>query len=143
MRLRGKSKPPSAALFHNNHDGTFTDVTAKAGVANERWGIGAVSADYDNDGFPDIFVSNYGKSRLYHTQPQRHLYRRCGEGRCNVRRLGDRCDLGRLRRRWQAGPVRSRLCALRPTRPDEAAEQREHRILLVSRRADHVRSTRG
>ncbi len=62
----GKAKAPSAALFHNNHDGTFTDVTAKAGVANERWGIGAVSADYDNDGFADIFVSNYGKSRLYH-----------------------------------------------------------------------------
>ena len=64
--LSGKSEPPSAALFHNNHDGTFTDVTAKAGVSNDRWGIGAVSADYDNDGYPDIFVSNYGKSRLYH-----------------------------------------------------------------------------
>ncbi len=64
--LAGKAKPASAALFHNNHDGTFTDVTTKAGVSNDRWGIGAVSADYDNDGFPDIFVSNYGKSRLYH-----------------------------------------------------------------------------
>jgi len=62
----GTAKAPSAALFHNNHDGTFTDVTAKAGVANQRWGIGAVAADYDNDGFPDIFVSNYGKSRLLH-----------------------------------------------------------------------------
>ncbi len=64
--VTGKAKSPSAALFHNNHDGTFTDVTAKAGVSNDRWGIGAVSADYDNDGYPDIFVSNYGKSRLYH-----------------------------------------------------------------------------
>ncbi|MBE7180535.1 MAG: CRTAC1 family protein [Terriglobus roseus] len=63
---RGTAAAPHAALFHNNHDGTFTDVTDKAGVANERWGIGAVSADYDNDGWPDIFVSNYGKSRLYH-----------------------------------------------------------------------------
>ncbi len=62
----GKGAAPRAALFRNNHDGTFTDVTAKAGVANERWGVGAAAADYDNDGWPDIFVSNYGKNRLYH-----------------------------------------------------------------------------
>ena len=53
-------------LFHNNHDGTFTDVTDKAGVANERWGFGVVVGDYDNDGWPDIYVSNFGKNRLYH-----------------------------------------------------------------------------
>src|SRR6266481_2840986 len=64
--LRGKEKPPRAALFHNNHDGTFTDVTEKAGVANERWGFGVAVGDYDNDGWPDIYVSNYGKNRLYH-----------------------------------------------------------------------------
>ncbi len=63
--LAGKSKPPHAALFHNNHDGTFTDVTAKAGVANDRWGFGVAIADYDNDGWPDIFVCNFGKNRLY------------------------------------------------------------------------------
>ncbi len=62
----GKTRPPRAALFHNNHDGTFTDVTAKAGVGNDRWGFGAVVGDYDNDGWPDIYVSNYGKNRLYH-----------------------------------------------------------------------------
>ena len=62
----GKAAAPHAALFHNNHDGTFTDVTAKAGVANERWGFGAAVADYDNDGWPDIYVTNYGKNRLYH-----------------------------------------------------------------------------
>ena len=64
--LDGKEEPPHAALFHNNHDGTFTDVTAKAGVANDRWGYGVSIADYDNDGWPDIFVGNYGKNRLYH-----------------------------------------------------------------------------
>jgi hypothetical protein len=64
--LDGKETPPHAALFHNNHDGTFTDVAAKAGVTNDRWGIGAAVADYDNDGWPDIFVSNWGKNRLYH-----------------------------------------------------------------------------
>ncbi len=62
----GKAKPPHAALFHNNHDGTFTDVTAKAGVANDRWGFGAVVGDFDNDGWPDLYVSNFGKNRLYH-----------------------------------------------------------------------------
>jgi enediyne biosynthesis protein E4 len=63
---RGTAPFPKAALFHNNHDGTFTDVTAKAGVANERWGMGAVVGDYDNDGWPDIYVTNFGKNRLYH-----------------------------------------------------------------------------
>ncbi len=64
--LDGKEPAPHAALFHNNHDGTFTDVAAKAGVTNERWGFGAAVGDYDNDGWPDIYVSNYGKNRLYH-----------------------------------------------------------------------------
>jgi len=62
----GKAAPLKAALFHNNHDGTFTDVTDKAGVANGRWGSGCAVADYDNDGWPDIYVSNFGKNRLYH-----------------------------------------------------------------------------
>ncbi len=64
--LAGKATPPHAALFHNNHDGTFTDVSAKAGVANDRWGMGCAVADYDNDGYPDLYVSNFGKNRLYH-----------------------------------------------------------------------------
>ena len=64
--LDGKEEPPHAALFHNNHDGTFTDVAAQAGVTNDRWGYGVSVADYDNDGWPDIFVGNYGKNRLYH-----------------------------------------------------------------------------
>jgi hypothetical protein len=63
--LSGKSTPPHAALFHNNHDGTFTDVTAKAGVTNDQWGFGAVVGDFDNDGWPDIYVTNFGKNRLY------------------------------------------------------------------------------
>src|SRR6266446_4038033 len=64
--MRGKEAPPRAMLFHNNHDGTFTDVTNKAGVSNDRWGFGVAVADYDNDGWPDIYVANYGKNRLYH-----------------------------------------------------------------------------
>nr|WP_229741086.1 CRTAC1 family protein [Silvibacterium dinghuense] len=64
--LDGKTTPPKAALFHNNHDGTFTNVADKAGVTNDRWGFGVAIGDYDNDGWPDIFVCNYGKNRLYH-----------------------------------------------------------------------------
>jgi hypothetical protein len=64
--LDAKEEPPHAALFHNNHDGTFTDVAAKAGVTNDRWGFGVAIADYDNDGWPDILVTNWGKNRLYH-----------------------------------------------------------------------------
>ncbi len=64
--LSGKKMPPHAALFHNNHDGTFTDVAQRAGVTNDRWGFGVAIGDFDNDGWPDIFVANYGKNRLYH-----------------------------------------------------------------------------
>ena len=63
--LDGKETPPHAALFHNNHDGTFTDVAAKAGVTNDRWGFGVAVGDFDNDGWPDMVVTNYGKNRLY------------------------------------------------------------------------------
>src|SRR5918911_881997 len=64
--LRGKEKPPRAALYHNLGNWKFEDVTDKAGVANERWGMGVAVGDYDNDGWPDLYVSNYGVSRLYH-----------------------------------------------------------------------------
>jgi enediyne biosynthesis protein E4 len=64
--MAGKASPPRAALFHNNHDGTFTDVAAAAGVTNGRWGFGVAVGDYDNDGWADIYVSNFGKNRLYH-----------------------------------------------------------------------------
>src|SRR5437667_7515618 len=67
--LKGREPAPRAMLLRNNHDGTFTDVTAKAGVANERWGFGVALGDYDNDGRPDIYVSNFGKNRLYHNNP--------------------------------------------------------------------------
>jgi hypothetical protein len=64
--MNGKTAPPHAALFHNNHDGTFTNVAEKAGVTNDRWGVGVAVGDYDNDGWPDLYVTNMGKNRLYH-----------------------------------------------------------------------------
>jgi len=63
--MTDKTTPPHAALFHNNHDGTFTDVSKQAGVENNRWGFGVAIGDFDNDGWPDIFVCNFGKNRLY------------------------------------------------------------------------------
>jgi enediyne biosynthesis protein E4 len=63
--LRGQEKAPRAALFHNNRDGTFTDVTENAGVANERWGQGVCAGDFDNDGWADLYVTNFGQNRLY------------------------------------------------------------------------------
>jgi hypothetical protein len=64
--MNGKAESPHAALFRNNHDGTFTNVAAKAGVTNDRWGVGVAVGDYDNDGWPDLYVTNLGKNRLYH-----------------------------------------------------------------------------
>jgi enediyne biosynthesis protein E4 len=57
---------PTNHLYHNNHDGTFTDVTAKAGLVATGWGQGVCVGDYDNDGWPDLYVTYYGKNRLYH-----------------------------------------------------------------------------
>ena len=54
------------ALYRNNHDGTFTDVTKKAGVPGTGYGLGCAWGDFDNDGFPDLFVTQYGKNVLYH-----------------------------------------------------------------------------
>ena len=64
--MSGKAAPPHAALFHNNHDGTFTNVAAQAGVTNDRWGVGVAVGDYDNDGWPDLYVTNVNGNRLYH-----------------------------------------------------------------------------
>ena len=58
-------KPLKNALYHNNHDGTFTDVTDKAGVASGKFGMGVSAADYDGDGNVDLYVTNYGSNILY------------------------------------------------------------------------------
>ena len=61
----GKEKAPKSALYRNLGNWKFENVTEKAGVSNERWGMGVAVADYNNDGFADLFVGNYGTSRLY------------------------------------------------------------------------------
>ena len=58
-------KPLRNALYHNNRDGTFTDVTDKAGVPGGTFAMGVAVGDYDNDGWPDLFITSYGKCILY------------------------------------------------------------------------------
>ena len=73
-RLEGfaPSSAPTNHLFHNNRDGTFTDVTARAGVGSSGWGQGVCVGDFDNDGFDDLFVTYYGRQNI--------LYRNNGDG---------------------------------------------------------------
>jgi len=61
-------KGPSNHLYRNNHDGTFSDVTETAGLSATGWGQGVCVGDYDNDGWEDLYVTYYGKNRLYHNQ---------------------------------------------------------------------------
>lgn len=60
--------PSYPALYHNNHDGTFTDVTRAAGLAVETYGMGCAVGDYDNDGFDDLYLTTVGSNHLYHNQ---------------------------------------------------------------------------
>jgi len=59
---------PTNHLYRNNHDGTFADVTVQAGLAASGWGQGVCVGDYDNDGWEDLYVTYFGKNRLYHNQ---------------------------------------------------------------------------
>ena len=59
-------KEPTNHLYHNNHDGTFSDVTIKTNLAASGWGQGTCVGDYDNDGWEDLYVTYFGKNRLYH-----------------------------------------------------------------------------
>ncbi len=64
---RLESVPPGASnrLYKNNRDGTFTDVTEKAGLLDAGWAVGVCVGDYNNDGFEDLFVTYFGQNRLY------------------------------------------------------------------------------
>jgi len=87
-----KGEAPTSHLFHNNHDGTFTDVTVKAGLASTGWGQAACVGDYDNDGFDDIYVTGYGKNRLFHNQ---------GDG--TFREVGEQAGVAGSGKEWGTG----------------------------------------
>jgi hypothetical protein len=68
LKSEDGATPASSHLFHNNRDGTFSDVTEQAGLTSESWSQGACVGDYDNDGYDDIFVTGYGHNRLFHNE---------------------------------------------------------------------------
>ena len=60
-----QTQHPRNTLYHNNGDGTFTDITDKAGVGDTGYGVGCAAADINNDGYPEIYITNYGRNILY------------------------------------------------------------------------------
>jgi enediyne biosynthesis protein E4 len=85
---------PTNQLFRNNGDGTFTDVTASAGLVHTGWGQGVCVGDYDNDGWDDLFVTCYGKNLLYHNN-----------GNGTFTELAERAGVGGDPWRWNTGCV--------------------------------------
>ena len=68
LEAKASGNAPSNRLYRNNHDGTFSDVTARAGLTATGWGQGVCVGDYDNDGWEDLYITYYGKNRLYHNR---------------------------------------------------------------------------
>lgn len=71
--VANKTAPATSHLLHNNHDGTFSDATLGSGLTDTGWGQGVCVGDYDNDGLEDMFVTGYGKNRLYHNEGHGHF----------------------------------------------------------------------
>ena len=93
-RLEGfpPGQEPFSHLFKNNRDGTFTDVTLKAGVGSSGWGQGCCIGDYDNDGYEDLFVTYFGKNRLYHNN-----------GNGTFTEVGEKAGVAGNGKRWNTG----------------------------------------
>ena len=93
-RLEGfrSGQEPASHLYKNNRDGTFTDVTAKAGLIHSGWGQGVCIGDYDNDGFEDLFVTYFGKNVLYHNN---------GDG--TFTDVSDKAGIAGNGKRWNTG----------------------------------------
>ncbi|MFP5264024.1 MAG: CRTAC1 family protein [Blastocatellia bacterium] len=87
-----QDQSPASRLYRNNRDGTFTDVSQKAGIARAGWGQGVCVGDYDNDGFDDVFISYFGKNALYHNN-----------GNGTFTEAGERAGVANNRTRWGSG----------------------------------------
>jgi hypothetical protein len=86
------SRKPTSYLFHNNRDGTFTDVTRKAGLTHSGWGQACCVGDYNNDGFDDLFVTYFGRNVLY---------RNNGDG--TFTDVSEKAGVAGVKDRWGAG----------------------------------------
>ena len=82
------AQPLRNAFYHNNRDGTFTDVTQKAGVPGDAYGMGVAVGDYDGDGFPDLYVTQYPHSILYHNNGDGTFTDVTAKAGCRCPRLG-------------------------------------------------------
>ena len=81
-------------LYHQKPDGTFEDVTEKAGLQGAGYGMGVAVGDYDNDGFEDLYVTAYGGNKLYHNNGRRHFYRCDRQSWCRWQRLVHQRGMG-------------------------------------------------
>ncbi|HUL15384.1 MAG TPA: CRTAC1 family protein [Terriglobales bacterium] len=93
-RLEGfpKGQEPISHLFKNNRDGTFTDVTEKAGLVHSGWGQGVCIGDYDNDGYEDLFITYFGHNLLYHNN-----------GNGTFTEVGEKAGVASNGKRWSTG----------------------------------------
>ena len=87
-----KGQEPTNRLYKNNRDGTFTDVTIKAGLARSGWGQAVCIGDYDNDGWDDLFISYFGKNALYKNN-----------GDCSFTDVTDKAGVGVNKTKWGSG----------------------------------------
>jgi hypothetical protein len=109
-RIDSTPSQATLRLYKNNRDGTFADVTEKSGLGRSVWACGVTIADYDNDGFDDIFITCWGQNILFHNNGRRH--RKSGPAAPGDS-LWNRLHLDRLRPRWPSGPFRRALSCLR------------------------------
>ena len=109
------------ALYHNNHDGTFTDVTREAGLAVEMYGMGCAVGDFDNDGYDDIYITARRRQPSLSQSGQRQICRCYRQSRRKRSGLLHRRRLVRLRQRRQARSLRFALCRLVDRRPISTA----------------------
>ena len=113
-RLEGRPAGATNRLYKNNRDGTFTDVTEKAGLNAVGWASGVCVGDYNNDGFEDLFCTYFGQNRLYRNNGDGTFTDVTkAAGLWNDRTaMGRRMQLPRLQPRRSSGSVRLQLCAL-------------------------------
>ena len=138
-RLDGPPANATNRLYKNNRDGTFTDVTAKAGLTRTGWASAVTVGDYDNDGFDDLFITYYGQNVLYHNN---------GDGtftdvteKAGLRQQGDPLRLGlhvgRLRPRR---PPRSVCGQVSEYHDENSCRSRERTPIALERRSGELRA---